>query len=405
MLQAIWLATAGLSVAVMVVSTPFRLQELSTYCAGECADNQLQPSDAVDLARWGLPLPVYALFTVAMYLGLTVVCWAVAGLLIGRRANDATTVLASLTLVAQGVSVGLSGTTLPGAWEYALVVILLVWFSALIYLLYLFPDGQFVPRWTRWAFAPWVSLFLGGVAYVFITLASLPDWFWLVLTAMIFTTFVLGGVAQIYRYRRVSTRVQRQQTKWVVAGFSVYIGIELLYLFFDNVLRPLLGLPRGGLGQELLYTLGDVGSQLLIPLSIGGAVLRYRLWDIDVVIRRTLVYSTLTALLAAAYFASVAVLQNAAAVVTGERRSALVTVLSTLLIAALFAPVRQTVQRFIDRRFFRQRYDAARTLAEFGTTIRDDADLAELRQELLDVVEVSMQPAHASLWVRKVERV
>jgi hypothetical protein len=123
------------------------------------------------------------------------------------------------------------------------------------------------------------------------------------------------------------------------------------------------------------------------------------LWDIDVVIQRTLVYSVLTALLTAAYFASVVVLQAGAMAVTGQRGSALVTVLSTLLIAALFMPLRAMVQGFIDRRFFRRKYDAARTLAEFGANLRDDVDLAHLRATLLTAVGEVMQPEHAGLWI------
>ncbi len=403
-LQFIWLATTVFSLALLAVSTPFRFQELSTFCAEVCASGQLHSSDAAALAQAGLSLPAYALYTIALYTVFNAACWAVAGLLIWRRANDATAVLAALALVAQGVSVGLTDSTLPNGWDYGLTLILLVWFTSLIYLLFLFPDGRFVPRWTRWAFAPWVIWFLLGVVYIFVALDSLPDLFWQVMVGLIFGTFVLGGVAQLYRYRRVSTRVQRQQTKWVVAGFAVYISAELLYVFYTGVLQPALGLPVGGLAQAMGYTALDVAWQLVIPLAIGGAVLRYRLWDIDLVIRRTLLYSTLTALLAAAYFGSVALLQNAAAVVTGERQSALVTVLSTLLIAALFAPVRLAVQRFIDRRFFRRRYDAARALAEFAATIKDDADLEELSAELLDAVKASMEPEHATLWVRKMEK-
>jgi hypothetical protein len=401
--QIVWLAVTATAVIVLAVNLPFRFRELSTFCAEACAGGQLPPSDAAALAQLGLSLPAYAVYTLWLYLAFGGVCAVVAGVLAWRRWNDATAVLASMTLIAQGATSALGDTTLPGAWDYVLVLVLLAWYVGLVNLLYLFPDGHFVPRWTRWAFVSWVGWLAGGIGYVLITHADLPGLFWVGLPVLMFGVFVLGGVAQLYRYRRVSTPTQRQQTKWVVAGFAIYIATELLYVLYSEVLHPLWGLPVAGLKFELVHTALDVLVMLVVPLSIGGAILRYRLWDIDLVIRRTLVYTLLTALLAAAYFASVAVLQSAAAVVTGERQSALVTVLSTLLIAALFAPVRLGVQGFIDRRFFRSRYDAAHTLAVFAATLRDDADLAEVTDELLEVVERSMQPEHATLWVRRMD--
>lgn len=136
-----------------------------------------------------------------------------------------------------------------------------------------------------------------------------------------------------------------------------------------------------------------------IPVSIGIAILRCRLWDIDVLIRRTLIYAVLTALLALAYFGSVVVLQNLFGAVTGQRETPLVTVLSTLVIAALFVPVRRRVQAFIDRRFYRRKYDAARTLAAFGTALRDETDLDQLTAHLTAVVDEAMQPDSVGLWL------
>jgi hypothetical protein len=140
---------------------------------------------------------------------------------------------------------------------------------------------------------------------------------------------------------------------------------------------------------------------LCLPVSLAIAITRYRLWDIDVIIRRTLIYSTLTAVLALAYFGSIVSLQSILSAVTGESRNALATVLSTLAIAALFGPVRSRVQAAIDRRFYRRKYDAARTLAAFGAQARDVVELEQLSGQLLRAVEETMQPVHASLWLRK----
>jgi hypothetical protein len=139
----------------------------------------------------------------------------------------------------------------------------------------------------------------------------------------------------------------------------------------------------------------------LIPVTIGLAILRHRLWDIDVFIRRTLVYSVLTGLLALAYFGSVLLLQPVLGRLTGGTQTPLVTVISTLAVAALFFPLRGRVQAFIDRRFYRSKYDAARTLAAFAAAARDETDLPQLTARLADVIDETMQPESLGLWLRK----
>jgi hypothetical protein len=154
-------------------------------------------------------------------------------------------------------------------------------------------------------------------------------------------------------------------------------------------------------GSSTLWGVLWIVAVMLIPTAVGVAILRYKLWDIDVIIRRTLIYSVLSAVLALAYFGSILVLQNIFQALTGESRNALVTVLSTLLIAALFGPVRSRVQQAIDRRFYRQKYDAARTLAAFGAQARDVVELEQLSAQLVAAVDDTLQPAHVRLWMRK----
>jgi hypothetical protein len=138
-----------------------------------------------------------------------------------------------------------------------------------------------------------------------------------------------------------------------------------------------------------------------MPISIGIAILKYRLYDIDLIINRTLVYGTLTALLAAVYFGGVAATQAIFHTLTGqERQPQLAVVVSTLAIAALFNPLRRRIQTFIDRRFYRRKYDARKTLEAFSTTLREETDLEALNSELVGVVRETMQPAHVSLWLR-----
>src|SRR3989337_375258 len=145
-------------------------------------------------------------------------------------------------------------------------------------------------------------------------------------------------------------------------------------------------------------------SYLSLPVTIGISILRYRLFDIDLLIRRTLQYSVLSVLLALVYFGGVVVLQRIFTRLTGQGQNQLVTVVSTLAIAALSIPLRRRVQDVIDRRFYRKKYDAAKVIAAFAATVRDETDLDKLTASLIAVVQETMQPEHVSLWLKKSDK-
>jgi hypothetical protein len=212
--------------------------------------------------------------------------------------------------------------------------------------------------------------------------------------------FVLVGI-QIYRYVRVSTQVQRQQTKWVVFGIATAIIIGGAISIAD---------PSAGSNQAphtlVDFLLGTVTFFFffLIPLSIAIAILRYRLWDVDALINKALVYGLLTALLGALYAGLIIGVGSLVGAVSGQDSQPLVLVISTLAIAALFLPARQWVQRLIDRRFYRRRYDAEKALAGFSAGLRSEVNLEQVRERLLAVVNETMQPEQVSLWLRQAER-
>ena len=253
----------------------------------------------------------------------------------------------------------------------------------------LFPDGRFVPRWSHW-------LLLSSIALVATTL-YLPLTYW----GTFLVVMLLGAIyAQVYRYRHVSTLGERQRTKWVLYGFLIWWSLMMI-LGVPYLLE--LNLPSGSPLPWWTH-LGSAGWWLtltIVPLSLSIAVLRYRLYDIDVVINRTLVYGSLTLMLLLVYFGSVTSLQYAFRALSGHAELPQLTiVVSTLVIAALFNPLRRRIQAFIDRRFYRNKYDAAKALDEFSARLRDETDLDRLNAELITVVRETMQPAHVSLWLR-----
>ncbi len=281
-----------------------------------------------------------------------------------------------------------------------------LWITLLPFLFLLFPDGRLPSQ--RWRYLAWSVVAVGAMMVALGPLLSDPTTDRFVNPIAIggtagevidvlgyggmialFGAVILSALSLVFRYRR-AVGVERQQIKWFVYAATFVGGFTVLNLidFLPDWLTTLLG-TAVGLG---LYA------------SVGVAILRHRLYDIDVVINRTLVYGSLTATLAAVYFGGVTATQAIFRALTGQQeQSQLVIVISTLAIAALFNPLRRRIQAFIDRRFYRRKYDAAKTLEAFSARLRDDTDLDTLNNHLVEVVRETMQPAHVSVWLRKPE--
>ncbi len=266
--------------------------------------------------------------------------------------------------------------------------------------MFLFPDGRFVPGWMKWVAPPLLIAVIAGSVVVWMAGGvALPVTATILEVAPIVLALVSGLASQIYRYITVSSPRERRQTRGVIFSFFCFV----LVLMGSAVLAP------NTVSQAAPPTSYDlIATMVIYPLAslavlgliatITLSVLRYRLWDIDVIIRRTTSYALITGLLALVYFGSVVVLQRVFTGVTGQT-STIAIVLSTLLIAALFLPLRQRVQELIDRRFFRSKYDAEKTLEAFAATVRDETDLDALTAELVRVIEETMQPEHVSIWL------
>src|SRR6266581_5835426 len=297
--------------------------------------------------------------------------------------------LVALTVAAAAFKRGsVYGTGMNSAWGVLAMVFNVLTSGLYVLVLLLFPDGRFVPRWTRW-------LLLCGVV------AALLSFMSNVYNLVLYAVLGMILIAQVYRYRHASSPLQRQQGKWFIFG-GIVVVIIIVGLIVPKYIFPSFG--QAGSFYLLVNIPIFIVISLYLPLCIGLAMLRYRLWDIDIIIHRTLVYSTLTVLLAVIYQVSVFTLQFLTGGLTLIRGNQLATIASTLLIGLLFKPLHDRTRALIDRRFYRRKYDAARTIAAFSATIRDEVDLNQLCTKLTAVVQETMQPAHVSLWLRKPQR-
>ncbi len=287
------------------------------------------------------------------------------------------------------------------AWIYSWV-----WVPGLgfiVFLPLLFPSGRLPsPGWRPFA---WLSVLLVAAGTIVAAISPAPgvglsvrNPFGIVslpnlneqLQGLMFVLIFVASASLVWRLYH-ARGVERQQIKWVAYAGALGGGASLpTYTVLEAVNLPWLHL--AGYVPALVGILG-------VPTAVGIAITRYRLYEIDLLINRTLVYASLSATLVALYLVGIVVLQRVFVLLTGQR-STLAVVASTLLIAALFNPLRRSLQSFIDRRFYRRKYDARKTLERFSAQLRDETDLDALSDDLVDVVRETMQPTHASLWLR-----
>ena len=401
----IWGIVFVASVTTFVMSLPHFYAQITTVCEAEpCNAEQIPAEDVRTLAAAGLSLPFLAGYLIVLTTVVAVVFALFALLLVWRRPDDPVVWYFSLVLVVIGFFLSSSVDALVSVsnfWNYFVSIMnALVWLG-LASLFYLFPDGRFVPRWTRLALLGWALMTASG----FLPEASpwrLGNWS-PVATAAVLIALVASCVwAQVYRYRYVSGPVQRQQTKWIVVGFGLIALTILITALLPQAITP--QWPRVRVAYGFLRDGIAAISLLSLPVTLSLSILRYRLWDIDILIRRTLIYSVLSVLLTLVYVGSVVLLQTLFRRFSGET-SSLAVVASTLMSVALFQPFRHRIQTVIDRRFYRRKYDAEKVLATFALTMRDEVDLDRLSNSLVKVAEETMQPARVLLWLKQASEI
>jgi hypothetical protein len=376
-----WVIIAALAVGLFVASIPAYVLTLG------------------ESAWFGAPVeaPAGVVFVLDLFGALAsvtaaLVCLTLASVLFWRRSEEWMVIFISSYLLVYGTV--LTGPLeraeafYPG-WPSLAVNVLQPLFLTVptVALFVLFPDGKFVPRWTRW-------LVLFSIPLTVTSLYLPYSYLWTILSMLVISAFL----AQIYRYRYVSTSTERQQTKWVVFGILLWLvlmGILGVPYMIEINRPPGSSLPWWSLASSTGWWL----TLTIMPLALSIAVLRYRLYEIDLIINRTLVYGVLSAMLVGMYVASIVVLQGLVRALASHE-SQLAIVASTLFVAALSNPLRRRVQSFIDRRFYRRKYDARKTLEAFSTKLKNETDLKALNNDLVGVVRETMQPAHVSVWLR-----
>lgn len=401
-----WVLAVLIELAIFIPALPLYDHLVRVPCAttlaNTCVPGQLTRGALHALLHLGISLDLYAALAFAAILVSSLVFFAVGALIAWRRWNEAMGLFVALVLITVGAT-GVSDTlvnalaTLKGGMPPSpLNSLITIVVTGIIYLqwpafgafLLTFPTGRFAPRWS-WAI---LLLWASNEAAFILGAAQFAD------TFLIPATLVGTLTVQVYRYRYLYGPTQRQQAKWLVFAIAVaaVLGAAVTLV---SALAPLLGI--AGSPAQATDLVRSVTLFLPIALAIGIAILRYRLYDIDVIINRALVYGALTATLALVYFAAVVGAQTVIQALTGQRaQPPILIVATTLLIAALFNPLRHRIQRTIEHRFYRHRYDAARTIEAFAAALGAQTDLAQLNDQLVRVVRETMEPEHVSLWLR-----
>ena len=397
-----WVVTTVLVLALVLAGLPGRFISLLAGYERSLGGTVIAPGAA-------------AAYAIALVAAVVLVHVALATTLFARAPRDPVALLVAVTLTVNGALLPLAflygEVALSPPLRFLVNAVACAGLITSIFTLYLFPDGRFVPRWTLLLAALWAFISLLAV-FVPAGIGSFAHWPLLLQASLLLIWVVTGLYAQFYRFIEVSDLTQRQQAKWAAAGLLAAAMTPLVYFLAFAVLPAMnlellpsqlvnrfgpavLTLPAlAGLMGMTLLALG----MMVFPASFVIAVLRYRLWDIDRLLSRTLTYTLLTATLLLLYLGTVVALQTLFGAHIGET-SPLVIVVSTLIIAALFNPLRRRIQASIDRRFYRRKYDAVQTLARFAATARDEVDLDALLAELQGVITETMQPAHVSVWL------
>lgn len=388
--RATWLAVLLLVSVVFMATLLVEFIQLQQVCVSDnCNHPYLTPESFANLRTIGLSTQAFATYFITVIIIFALV-WITAGILIfWHKSDDRMALFVSLFLVTFGPSFAADPRVLAAAfpaWQWPAAIVGFLGASGLIFLLCLFPDGHFVPHWSLWLAVVWIAL--QAVTFFFPASPFNPD-HWpeplaLVLSLAIFSTLI---AAQIYRYRRVSSQQQRQQTKWLLFSTALAIMIVLILGFLDFLIAST-GLVAEVISNTLLYT-----AFALIPISICVAILRYRLWEIDTLINRTLVFGALTACVVGIYVLVVGSLS----LLFQTSGNLPISLLATGLVAVAFQPLRNQLQRGVNRLLYGARDEPYAVLAHLGQRLERAHDPEAVLPTIVETVRDALKIPYAAI--------
>ena len=397
-----WVLMTLFFLTTFILGLPYRHRELATACdVPVCPPLTVSSADAASIDSTLFSMQGYASFHIGIELITALLMSAMAGLIFWKYFDNLLGILTAYLLIYMGLAGFVQAGFVFAAqypsveWFYNQLFAL---FDPLILLvIFIFPTGKFLNKLSLSVFVFIIFLWLLDKILVQNGIDIMGDGG----TILFLGAFAIGIWSQIYRYRNISTAVEKQQTKWVLVGVTSLLFCIAGWILLVETFPPST--------PQTLFLTNTVGISIiflfayLFPITMIIAIMRYGLWGIDVIIRRTVQYAIVSSLLAVTYFGSITLIQGGITAVTNTQ-SPFAIVLSTLLVAALFNPLRLRVQAFIDRRFFRKKYDAQQVLAQFTQTARDETDMEILTAELHHVIQETMQPEQVSIWLKGVER-
>jgi signal transduction histidine kinase len=380
-----WGVVAILELAALVDSLAGTVWQLQVLCTSSCTIQQLSAAAVSTLQHIGLSLGDYIAFYLAVILLSTLLCYAIAAILLWRRSDDWMALLVSLMLMSFSPGIISNGVRFsqwfgPAVAPHVSSLFDSINLTILVLVFFLFPDSRFVPRWTRWIMGLQIGF---GIFFAFFPRFTSDLANSIAVVSFLGILFSLV-IAQVYRYRWVSTPAQRQQTKWVVYSLVVSITsvIGLLAIFQ----------PQPG---SLLSALDIIANLLLtlIPISFAVAILRYRLWDIDLIINRTLVYGALTASIIGMYILVVGYL----GALFGTGNNLLISLVATGLVAVLFQPLRELLQRGVNRLLYGQRDEPYRVVSRLGQRLEATLAPEAVLPTIVETVAQALKLPYASI--------
>jgi hypothetical protein len=400
-LQALWIGAAILIVYLLLFSIRPGYARLTTICdEGDCLATQLDSAELESLTTLGISPHTYAIYQIGLVTAVAIISGAVSLLIFRARPNEPFALFVSLVLLLFGVfftdyteifrtvNPALSDlvSMLPGITLLAFVI-----------LCYLFPDGHFVPGWTRWAAWAWIAapvvLIIGELGGFYEAVYGLVA---VALLGLLSTCII----APIYRYRKLSSRSQRQQLKWALFGLIQLVTVLLVLVELLPFLMP--DLDRVGTLPNIISSIIQSASLMLFPITIGIALLRYRLWDVDMILNRTLVYVPLTSILTVIYSTSMAISQRLFTTATGEQSQA-VAIFTTIVLTTTFSPIKNSLQSYVDKHFKEapSRLKELKELDKQVTEVIESLDHKLLAKRLVETLVNAHRAQGAALYLRE----